>query len=356
MPNDTYPYRSNDGLKLNIERSDPIRGSGGRDLFKYVFKITGFGEKPVNHFLEITDEYIISLGQNPDDANQFRENSKTACVAIITDMILQGELPNEESQTFELYRDSLDKRIRGTISTTQQTGKWIYTRDISTIIKENQIARRIALKSAYFLNSQGGSFSAKKFKKLCHYDDHAISNALKYFETASIIERHPDHRDIRVLTEQGQIKFERTYLRFSNSVFLIAACKTDIEDLIKNVYRPIVEDEFDLTLIFQENEEPHKSIHEDIYDYIDNCKFIIADLSHHRPNCYYELGYAVAKEKQVLVTISGTDELDKEGNPKIPFDVTPQRYTSYDSEHDLEKFKETLRVRIGIINSRLEIN
>ena len=126
-------------------------------------------------------------------------------------------------------------------------------------------------------------------------------------------------------------------------------------DLIEKAYRPIIEDEFGLKLIFQENEEPHKSIHEDIYDYIDNCKFIIADLTHHRYNCYYELGYAIAKEKQVLVTINGTQDLDKEDNPKIPFDVTPQRYTSYDVVNDLEKFKKTLRERIGIIISRLEI-
>ncbi|UCH62178.1 MAG: hypothetical protein JSU77_10255 [Fidelibacterota bacterium] len=347
-----YRYRSNDGLKLLVEQSALFPDSS-RKLYRYDFSLTDSEALSVVHYVEITEQYVKPLGQDPHDADLLHKNSEHACLSIIYDMILQGHLPCDESQTFKLYRDGIDPRIKGTISISSKSGVWIYSKDLSSVIKENQIARRIALESAYVLSSQGGSFDVGKLMEICHYSDHAISNALTYYETAGIIEIHPVHPKIRSLTERGQVEFEKTYLRFSNSVFLIAACQSDILSLTNNVYRPIVEDEFGLKLIFQEEEEPLRSIHQDIYDYIENCKFIIADLTHHRPNCYYELGYALAKEKQILVTINSATDLDKEGKPIIPFDTSPLRYTFYNFKEEPEKFRKELRERINVISGRL---
>ena len=62
--------------------------------------------------------------------------------------------------------------------------------------------------------------------------------------------------------------------------------------------------------------------------------FVVADLSSPIPNVYYELGYAQALGKRVLVTA-------REGGPKLPFDVSDLRTIFWKNQEDLRtKLKE----------------
>lgn len=64
-----------------------------------------------------------------------------------------------------------------------------------------------------------------------------------------------------------------------------------------------------------------KAITENIYKAINDADFIIADLTDNRPNCYYELGYARALGKDIVVVA-------KEGT-KLEFDESDKTNFSY---------------------------
>ena len=270
------------------------------------------------------------------------EEDSFAVEKMIGDIILSGEFSTSKNKIIEIHTTKIDSIIKGTI-TFDENGRMWYKREPRMIIRENQIARNLLLKYAYL--NESSSFLRSNIFDLCHYSHDALERAHENLVTAGFI-RELKHPTIFALTNKGQVEFENTYLRYSNSVFLIAACKDDVEETIKEVYKPVIEGEFGLKLIFQEREEPSKTIHEDIYDYIDNCKFIITDLTHHRPNCYYELGYARAKGKQIILCI------EESQRKEIPFDVTPLRYTPYNISKK-DNFIGELRDRVNIVQSRL---
>jgi len=75
-----------------------------------------------------------------------------------------------------------------------------------------------------------------------------------------------------------------------------------------------------------------------VLSHIKLAEFIIADLTFERPNCYYEIGYAHALNKKVILTA-------KEGT-KIHFDISTFPVISYKSMSDLER---QLKERLGKI-------
>ena len=76
-------------------------------------------------------------------------------------------------------------------------------------------------------------------------------------------------------------------------------------------------------------------ITDEIIDRIKNAYFVIGELSHERPNCYYELGYAHALGKTVLMLI--------DDQTKIHFDLKDFNFIVYKSTREL---KQKLRDRI----------
>ena len=75
-----------------------------------------------------------------------------------------------------------------------------------------------------------------------------------------------------------------------------------------------------------------------VLSHIKLAEFIIADLTFERPNCYYEIGYAHALNKKVILTA-------KEGT-KVHFDISTFPVISYKSMSDLER---QLKERLGKI-------
>lgn len=61
---------------------------------------------------------------------------------------------------------------------------------------------------------------------------------------------------------------------------------------------------------------------------LESARFIVADLTDARPNCYYELGWAHRARKEVILTIDTSTE--------IHFDVRDYNFIVYDSVSDLQ--------------------
>ncbi len=337
-----FPFRDNTGSPITIVVEKHREGENDADWVDIPFTITYQNRNKTCYCLRFSGEYATTHGMKRTEKDSF------AAEGIIKDMILSGSLRPDEKKVISIYLGSIDPRIKGAIYFEDELGVMKYRRDINMIIRENQIARRLLLKYAYL--NESSSFLRSNIFESCHYSHDALERAHENLVTAGFI-RELKHPTIFALTNKGQVEFENTYLRYSNSVFLIAACKDDVEETIKEVYKPVIEGEFGLKLIFQEREEPSKTIHEDIYDYIDNCKFIITDLTHHRPNCYYELGYARAKGKQIILCIEESDAKEN-GKSKLAFDTTPLRYTFYNMSRK-DVFMSELRDRVNIVQSRL---
>lgn len=79
-----------------------------------------------------------------------------------------------------------------------------------------------------------------------------------------------------------------------------------------------------------------------VLQYLDEADLVIADLSGHNPNAFFELGYRSALKKPVIQMKQFTD--------KIPFDVAFVRTIDYDL-HDLDKAKEATNRLIETIKN-----
>ena len=75
------------------------------------------------------------------------------------------------------------------------------------------------------------------------------------------------------------------------------------------------------------------TIDEKTFEHIKKAEIIIADLSYERPNCYFELGYAKALGKDVII-------IARKGT-KVHFDVDHYDYISFEEEEQLASELET---------------
>lgn len=87
----------------------------------------------------------------------------------------------------------------------------------------------------------------------------------------------------------------------------------------------------------------------EIVQFIDESEILIADLTHERPNCYLEVGYAIGVGKHTNLILTAREDHDPEnlghtvGGPRIHFDLagydilfwSPERIGAFRSE--LEK-------------------
>lgn len=80
------------------------------------------------------------------------------------------------------------------------------------------------------------------------------------------------------------------------------------------------------------------SIDNKIYEHIEKAEVIIADLSYERPNCYFELGYAKALGKDMII-------IARQGT-KIHFDVEHYDYIEFSSEEYLAQELSTQLLRL----------
>ena len=108
--------------------------------------------------------------------------------------------------------------------------------------------------------------------------------------------------------------------------FLLIPFKDEFQGIRKAI-EPIVQDS-GFKLVGADDIHRPGVIHADIWDHIQRAAVIIADVSEHNPNVYFELGVAAAvKDKSRLILIRRADS-----HEDYPFDVRLFRYISYKSE------------------------
>ena len=257
--------------------------------------------------------------------------------------------------------DPIDKKI-----IKNKNGCLDYQRNQNIVAMENKFAREIVLREMYFLQSAGGEHQAGDLQSKCHYYDTTLESAISALVSKKYLEYYKE-KFLR-LTLDGMLFVENQLLQyFTNKIFLIAACNEDIYEMIDKVYKPAVEnEEIGCELVFQERSEPKGSLHDEIWENIERCKLTICDLTGSRPNCLIEYGYALAKDKRIILCIEESEGKNVEGSLKVPFDTLTQKFSFWKSEwlaenneKELNKFKEEIkervRMKINIINEKSEI-
>ena len=115
--------------------------------------------------------------------------------------------------------------------------------------------------------------------------------------------------------------------------------KPELEDIrtgVKEVF-----EEFGIEAITANEIEHEEAITDRILSEIEASEFLIADLTHERPNVYYEVSHAHALKKRVIL-------VRKKGT-KLHFDVAHRNCPEYDNVIGLKKL---LRGRLEAITNK----
>lgn len=104
--------------------------------------------------------------------------------------------------------------------------------------------------------------------------------------------------------------------------------RNDYEDLYKNYLKRMIEHQLVSVKCIRADEDPtiDKSKIEEIEDTIRNCLFAIADISEKNPNVYYEIGFAKALGKRVVL-------IKNKNIGKLPFDIQALEVLTYDRDN-----------------------
>lgn len=139
------------------------------------------------------------------------------------------------------------------------------------------------------------------------------------------------YREAIVLLESGQYKEFRTKLieqiKGTYSFFICPLDNREIEHNYEFVIKPIVR-QFQFEIQKSDEISHTGTITDEILRAISRSRFIIADLTDARPNCYYEVGYAHAVGKPVII-------LAKEGTTRH-FDISTHKWNYWADYKDLK--------------------
>ena len=151
-----------------------------------------------------------------------------------------------------------------------------------------------------------------------------------------------DLTDLLLPTDASELTRPGTANYRPNTAFVMMAMddsKRELEDIETGIMEVFTE--FGIEAITADEIEPGEAITEQVLSEIETSEFLLADLTHERPNVYYEVGHAHALNKRViLVRMKGT---------KLHFDVAHRNCPEYENVVGL---KELLRQRLEAITNK----
>ena len=121
--------------------------------------------------------------------------------------------------------------------------------------------------------------------------------------------------------------------------------RSNADKLFKYIISPVCESGFEPVRVDQINDSD--SITQTIIDKVLSSELVIADISGHNPNVFFEMGYRKCTDKPII-------HLKKKGET-IPFDVNTVRTFEYDLT-DLEETKKRLEQTIGTFSFENKTN
>ena len=118
----------------------------------------------------------------------------------------------------------------------------------------------------------------------------------------------------------------------------------ELETVFERAIKPVIED-CGYKPIRIEQVQDSRIITEEILRYIRLSDIIVADLTYQKPTCYYEVGYAHALDKELVLTIRKGDD--------IQLDLGGNRFIVWQTANDL---KEKLHLRIKAIKEKQQMH
>ena len=167
------------------------------------------------------------------------------------------------------------------------------------------------------------------------------SKAREHFTAAA--RRILDMIDLLLPTDTTRAPLGDTSSYRPNTAFIMMAIdpgSPELED-IRNGVKEVFE-EFGIKAVTADELEHEDAITARILDEIETSEFLMADLTHERPNVYYEVGHAHARGKRVI--------LYRKKGSKLHFDMVHRNCPEYDNTTGL---KRLLRKRLETITNKI---
>jgi hypothetical protein len=92
-------------------------------------------------------------------------------------------------------------------------------------------------------------------------------------------------------------------------------------------------------------------LHSEIVAFLEESEIIVADLTHERPNCYLEVGYALGAGRSAHLVLTAREDHQPDSShyrpdgPKVHFDLSGYDILFWDPAH-LDEFRAELAKRI----------
>ncbi len=201
------------------------------------------------------------------------------------------------------------------------------------------------------LVNRGGSKHLMNMKNVTLLAVYKTKSLLEATDEKSIVDQIEDDEFIKNdCTEEilSEIKVEETSFNMTSllekalqpskqQVFVIMKFGDDLLDsAYEGAYKATVE-QFDLHCLRIDEVQDSGKITDQILEKIAESKYVIADLSGNRPNCYYELGFAHALGKELILSVHE--------NESVHFDLAGYRFIQWKTESELrKKLKQRLEV------------
>lgn len=162
------------------------------------------------------------------------------------------------------------------------------------------------------------------------------------FEEKNFTHYFPEYFSARPCTQEliGDLKalqsgpaltsvFQKAFAPPRNQVFVIMKFGDKLlNSAYEGVVRPVIE-KFGMQPLRIDEVQNSGKITDQVLESIASSRYILADLSGERPNCYYETGFAHALGKELILSIRAEDN--------IHFDLAGYRFIQWETEADLRR-------------------